>query len=518
MAFNGSGTFVRVYSWATDKINSIKITASRMDTEMDGMATGLSTCMLKDGTQTLTANIPYGGYKNTGMAAGSARTDSSRVAEIQDSTFTYAASGGSAGAYTLTLAPAITAYAAGQTFSFKANHGTMIGVPTLNVSAVGAKNIYGTLGINTDDLIVVEYDGTQFQVISSRTARPGTNLLLNGEMKVAQRGATFTSPTNGNYLLDQWQYATVGAGAITVTQSTDVPNSTFTNSMKIDVTTADASLAASDLYSITQKIEGLRCSRLGFGGAGAQSITVSRWVKVVSGALSFPLTLTGAISNSAGDRSYPFEVTLATASTWQKVSVTIPGDTTGTWLQTSGIGLRMYLALALGSNYQGTAAAWTATGSPQGTANQANIMGNTANDIYITGVQLEVGSIATPFEYRSYGEELALCQRYFWRMTRGTSDNQDFATAFCNTTTVAQAAMPNPVIMRASPTFAASALADVTVRIAGGSVVCTNIVAPASGIQSNLMSATVASGLTAGQGCTLVINGDAKWISMSAEL
>lgn len=139
MAFSG-GVFSRVYSWATDKVNSIKITASRMDTEMDGMATGLSTCVLKDGTQTITANIPMSTFKFTGLGAGSARTDSARIADVQDAVATYAgSSGGTANVQTLTPATAITAYAVGQRFSFKVGAGlTNTAAMTLNISAVGA--------------------------------------------------------------------------------------------------------------------------------------------------------------------------------------------------------------------------------------------------------------------------------------------------------------------------------------------------------------------------------------------
>lgn len=445
-----------------------------MDTEMDGMATGLSTCILKDGTQAVTANIPFSTYKITDLGAGTARTDAANMSNIQDSTATYAASGGSAGAYTLTLAPAITAYAAGQTFSFKANHGTMIGVPTLNVSAVGAKNIYGTLGINTDDLIVVEYDGTKFQVISSRTARPGTNLLINGEMKVAQRGATSGTITSQAYWLDGWQGQAVGGGDFVMSQSTTVPNATFVNSLKVNVGTVDSSLAATDRYWVAQAIEGLRCSRISFGTAAAQSVTLSFWFRADSSDLTFPATFSGSLQNSALDRSYPFTFTQTTNATWQKHTVTIAGDQTGTWLQTSGIGLWALFSLACGSTRTGTGGAWAAA-NYQAATGQVNGMNHTSNDFYWTGVQLEVGSIATPFEYRSYGEELALCKRYFRRYTGA----EDLGYVYYYGTAVARFYRSFEVEMRAAPTATVTS-SDLTLSYGATSTVACNSFGAAS--------------------------------------
>lgn len=197
MAFN-NGVFSRLYNWVQDKANSVKINATRMDAEMDGMATGLSTAMLKDGTQTLTANIPYAGFKNTGMGAGSSRTDSSRVAEIQDSTFTYGGTSTGTDTVAITTAPVITAYVVGQRFQFKAG-GTNTGATTLNVDTVGAGAVQ-KLGaalvaadITAGDIVDVEVSATTpvFQMLSP--AR--TPVLAAGAVTGSGKIVRDTSPT-----------------------------------------------------------------------------------------------------------------------------------------------------------------------------------------------------------------------------------------------------------------------------------------------------------------------------------
>lgn len=174
MAFS-NGVFTRVYNWVNDKANGIKVNATRMDAEMDGMATGLSSCLLKDGTQTVTANIPMASFKFTGLGAGSAATDSSTIGQIQSGAFLWGGtSGGTANAHTITLSPAITAYAAGQTFRFIAGNANT-STTTLNVNGIGAKTIKkGAAGnvnviagdITASQLVEVVYDGTNFQMTS----------------------------------------------------------------------------------------------------------------------------------------------------------------------------------------------------------------------------------------------------------------------------------------------------------------------------------------------------------------
>ncbi|RLT34607.1 MAG: hypothetical protein DWI59_06185 [Chloroflexi bacterium] len=344
------------------------------------------------------------------------------------------------------------------------------------------------------------------------------NLLINGEMKVAQRGASFATISTAQYTLDQWKYTLdATTGVITVTQSTTVPSTQFTNSLKIDVTTADASIAAGDIAAFQQLIEGLRCSRAGFGGSGAQNLTLSFWVRLDSTSLSFPATLSGSIQNSAQNRSWPFEYTVTANATWQKITTTITGDTTGTWLKTAGIGLILNLALACGSTYTGTANQWNAA-NDFATSNQANFLGHIDNDLYLTGVQLEVGSIATPFEYRSYGEELALCQRYLWRQTRTGTGDPIPASGYCRTTTGGELYGRHPMPMRAAPTFSVSAAGDFRLRSLELST-DTTAMSAGTNIESYQIAVTVAAGLTAGNGAGLDFDATAGgYLQCSAEL
>lgn len=168
MAFNGSGTFVRLYSWQTDKINGIKVRADRMDGEMDGMATGLSTCITKDGQQIVTANIPFAGFRLINVGAATARTDAARASHLQDQDLVYFTTGGVADTYTLTPAPAVTSYTGGQRWLIKMSAANATTTPTINVSGLGAKTI-----VNSDGSALAAGDlanGGVYQITYEATA------------------------------------------------------------------------------------------------------------------------------------------------------------------------------------------------------------------------------------------------------------------------------------------------------------------------------------------------------------
>lgn len=232
------------------------------------------------------------------------------------------------------------------------------------------------------------------------------NLIINGAMEISARGSSFTSVANGAYTLDRFAFYDTGAGVVDISQATDTPNGNFKNSLKVDVTTADSSLAAGDLYAIIHHIEGTVSSHLGWGTSDAKNVTLSFWVKS-------PKTGTHsvAVQNSAQNRSRSEEFTVSAANTWEYKVVSFVGDTSGTWLTTTGVGIRLAFPLAAGSTFTQAAGSW-GTGNIYASPNQVNCMDNTANNFYITGVQLEVGSV-TDFEHRSYGDELARCQRYY---------------------------------------------------------------------------------------------------------
>ena len=229
------------------------------------------------------------------------------------------------------------------------------------------------------------------------------NRIINGDMRIAQRGTSFANASN--YTLDRWTYTAITTGVVTVSQQTDVPNNNqFQNSLRIAVTTADTSVAANDVNQITQFIEGFNISDL----VGA-TFNMSFWVRS---------SKTGvhciAMTNSGDDRTYISEYSIGTANTWEFKTIIVTGGlpSTGTWNFTNGVGLGVRFILAAGTDYHTTAGAWQ-TGVVRSTSSQVNCMDTIGNIFAITGVQLEAGSVATPFERRPYGTELALCQRYY---------------------------------------------------------------------------------------------------------
>ena len=258
--------------------------------------------------------------------------------------------------------------------------------------------------------IVLAADGSataQLSSLNGGALSGARNRIINGDMRIDQRnaGASVTAPADG-YALDRWKTYLAGGGAMTAQRSTTAPAG-FTNSQLLTVTTADTSLAATDAYGVQQMPEGLNVSDLGWGAAGAQSVTVSFWVRS-----SVTGTYTLSLRNSADNRSYLATYSVNAANTFEYKTITVPGDTTGTWLTDAGVGIRLWFDLGAGSTYTGSSGSWTASVLTHATGSTNWIATNGAT-FYITGVQLEAGTVATPFERRSYGQELSLCQRYY---------------------------------------------------------------------------------------------------------
>jgi hypothetical protein len=236
------------------------------------------------------------------------------------------------------------------------------------------------------------------------------NRLINGDMRIDQRyaGSSVTITTDGFYTLDRWSIGETQNSKVSVQQNAGsvTPPAGFTN--YLGVTSLSAySIAAGDIFVLNQKIEGLNVADLGWGTANAKTVTLSAWVYS-----SLTGTFGGSIKNSAANRSYPFSYTISSANTWTQISVTIVGDTTGTWLTTNGTGISVNFSLGTGSTYSGTAGTWAAT-NYNSTTGATSVVGTNNATFYITGVQLEVGSFATGFEYRDYGREFIMCQRYY---------------------------------------------------------------------------------------------------------
>jgi hypothetical protein len=257
--------------------------------------------------------------------------------------------------------------------------------------------------------------GVQFPDNSIQTTRAAqvpafTNRIINPAMVIDQRnaGASVTNasaPANFAYCVDRWGYWATQASKFTMQQSSTAPAG-YTTSLKITSSSAYTVLST-DYFTIGQCIEGFNVSDLGYGAAGAATVTVSFWVRS-----SLTGTFGGAFSNGSTNRSYAFSYTISAADTWEQKTVTIAGDTTGTWNKTNSTGLILTLGLGVGSSATGATGSWA--GAWYASANSAvNVVSTNGATFYITGVQLEKGSTATSFDYRPYGTELALCQRYY---------------------------------------------------------------------------------------------------------
>jgi hypothetical protein len=266
------------------------------------------------------------------------------------------------------------------------------------------------------------------------------NRIINGDMRIDQRnaGAAIASPSD-NYTTDRFYSRQVGGGVASAQQSSTAPTG-FTNSLLFTVTTADSSIVTTDRYYVAQFIEGYNIADLAFGTASASSITLSFWVRS-----SLTGTFGGAIRNSGASRSYPFTYTINAANTFEQKTITIAGDTSGTWLTTNGTGIQVIFSIGMGPTYSETAGAWAA-GDYLSATGATNVIATNGATWYITGVQLEKGTQATPFDWRPYTTELQLCQRYFYKADPIT------IPCFATTTTRALGTIAFPTTMRATPT------------------------------------------------------------------
>lgn len=252
------------------------------------------------------------------------------------------------------------------------------------------------------------------------TIAPNLNLIQGGDFTTNpwQRGTSFTAPAGDTHLSDRFKMSYMTSAVINALRTADAPTATqagvhSAHCLHIDVTTADTSIDAGDYFLLRQYVEGFNVAPLGFGQAGTRYATLSFWHKHTKTG-----TYCVAFNNGTSTRSYVSEYTQAVANTWEKASITIPVDTTGTWLYDTGKGLAVVFVLACGSTYQTAANTWAA-GAYFSTANQVNALDSTANDFKIALVQLEAGTTATQFEHRTAGQELALCQRYYYRISAG---------------------------------------------------------------------------------------------------
>ena len=330
---------------------------------------------------------------------------------------------------------------------------------TINASNSGSGGLVqtadasGVLALQTAGTTAVTIDTSQNATFAGYANLPNTfgfkNRIINGAMVIDQRnnGAS-VNVTNNLYTLDRWVFDSSQTGKLTCQQNAAsvTPPAGFANYLGITSSTS-YSVLTSDTFTLKQNIEGFNTADLGFGAAGASTVTLSFWVRS-----SLTGTFGASLVNSAFNRSYPFSYTISSANTWEYKTITVAGDTSGTWVgATNGIGLRVYFNLGAGSTYVGTANTWNAGGyvSPSGAT---SVVGTSGATFYITGVQLEKGSTATSFDVRSYGTEFQLCQRYF-EILGSTSNSLLFQTyAVVGGTGTERSSVYYKVLKRTTPT------------------------------------------------------------------
>jgi len=375
------------------------------------------------------------------------------------------------------------------------------------ISIDASQNVAFTGAVSTSGAVSATTLTVNSNNISADNSLGFRNRIINGDMRIDQRNAgASVTPTDGSYTLDRYLFRVSQASKLTVQRSTTAPTG-FTNSMLV-TSTAATSVGAADFFAIDQRIEGFNVYDFGFGTANAVTVTLSFWVRS-----SLTGTFGGSLANGAFNRSYPFTYTISVADTWEQKSITIAGDTTGTWATDSSTGLRVQFGLGVGADFSGTAGSWQAITAWSATG-ATSVVGTNGATFYITGVQLEVGSVATPFERRPYGTELALCQRYYYR-TADDGATTNIITVGVEGATAAVGGVPHPVPMRAVPTIGLGA----GIRFFSPA---TSVITP-SILASRASSTTFAaefgiSGATAGQAGSIYRGTANGYLEASAEL
>ena len=372
---------------------------------------------------------------------------------------------------------------------------------TAGLKSTGAND--GALNIQTNGTNAITVSSSQTVAINGNNISADNSLgfrnrIINGAMVIDQRnaGASIT-PTDGQYSVDRWKYTVTQASKLTAQRSTTTATG-FVNSL-LTTSSSAYSIVSSDIFILIQNIEGTNLPDLAWGTASAKTVTLSFWVRS-----SLTGTFGGSIANNARNRSYPFTYTISSANTFEQKTITIAGDTSGTWLTDTDNGIRLSFGLGVGSTYSGTSGAWAAADYRSATG-ATSVVGTNGATFYITGVQLEVGSVATPFERRDYGRELMMCQRYYYRIKPDVANGCIAEIAHGTATTNARGRIVFPVTMRTRPTALeqSGTAGDYDVQLGSGVTVCSAVPTIASGTVTTTQVAVVdfpvASGLTIGQ-------------------
>jgi hypothetical protein len=360
-------------------------------------------------------------------------------------------------------------------------------------------------------------------LIGSGQAQGSRNLFLNPQMQLAQRGTSAVAAGAGTYpSIDRIKCYESTDGAFTLEQSTTVPsNQGFSNSAKFVVTTADTSLAAGQYAQATQVIEAQNLQHLNYGTSGAKALTLSFWCRS-SKTGTYCITI---VKEDSTATHYVKEFSISSADTWEKKTITIEPDSNitaaaGAIANDNGAGLYVYWNFAQGSTYTGaTDDTWSTNTNHFATTNQVNWMDSTSNDFYLTGIQLEIGYVATAFEHRSFGDELLACRRYTYKAIAGSAYGH-FGGGYAASATTAYANIPLPVEMRSNP----SVTANGTFRNYahdGNKPITTNptVLNAGSTTMFSTQATSSGGGMTAGDFIFLTANNDADaFLLLDAEL
>ena len=336
------------------------------------------------------------------------------------------------------------------------------------------------------------------------------NIVINGAMQVAQRATSFSNVSNADYTLDRFKSGSSGTELVyNIDQSTDTPNG-FGNSYKVTIGTAESTLSSGDNLTIQTHFEGQDLQSIKKGTSDAEKVTVSFFVKS-SVASTYSLELFDRDNTRVHGQKY----TINSANTWEKKSITFDADTTGTFDDDNAKSLDLTFWLDAGSEYtSGTqSTTWQSNTASERVEQATGFMTTASATFFITGIQLEVGSQATPFEHRSFGEELALCQRYYQKVVAGTGGAyKRFASGYNSSTTVNEIIVDLPTEMRSFPSLETTGTAS-EYAIYHGSTVTTCNAVPAlvtdsdAGVGNSInIKTTVGSGLTAKNAAALIAN------------
>jgi hypothetical protein len=384
--------------------------------------------------------------------------------------------------------------------------------------SAGTNNVYVRYLSTTTQAITPSQNTVNYNTFDSNMQSAiGTamkNRIINGAMVIDQRNAgASTTATDNVYTLDRWQAGSSASSKFTIQQNAGsvTPPSGFSNYLGCTSSSA-YTVGASETFNVAQQIEGYNVADLAWGTANAKTVTLSFWVRS-----SLTGTFGGALANSNVTRSYPFSYTISTADTWEQKTITIAGDTSGTWQTTNSTGIRVWMSIGTGATLSGTAGAWAGADYRSATG-ATSVVGTDGATFYITGVQLEVGTQATTFTTAggSYGAELALCQRYFAKLGGTTSGEGLGAGNIQDAANSGWFYVKYPTTMRTAPTAAFSSLR--ATNNADYNLTVSSIRGQVSGIDSSNIGFNFSSNGTLYYPVQLQTSATAGFLSFSAEL